>query len=175
MIERIVRALRLEPALYQQVASSPQYMVEAVMIAVAVALISPGGYLFTGPNPVLTYLLQMVNNLLIGWVLWALITYLVGVFIYKGQTNLGAMLRVLAYASIPRLLGVFSLITCVGWALNFVGWLLSIVAGIIAVREVMGFDMNKAAITSIIGFILYILVSVIINNNLVAAAAPLGG
>jgi hypothetical protein len=70
------------------------------------------------------------------------------------------MMRVLAYANAPRLLGVFSFVPCIGWILSIAGWVISVIAGVIAIRESMEFDTGKAIVTSVIGLLLYIIVAI---------------
>ncbi len=49
----------------------------------------------------------MLSGILLSWILWAVLTYAVGVFLFKGKTDIPEMMRVLGYANAPNLLGVF--------------------------------------------------------------------
>jgi len=136
-------------------------------------VISSLGFLFTSHNGLIAFILQVINGLLFGWVLWAVIAYFVGSSVYGGKSSPSKMMRALAYASAPRVLGLFAFIPCVGWILSFAGWLLSIVAGVIAIRESMEFDTNKAVVTAIIGFFLYIIASIVIGMTIGVLTIPL--
>ena len=74
-------------------------------------------------------------------------------FLFKGKTDIPEMMRVLGYANAPNLLGVFGIIPCLGWIAALVGAVLSLIAGVIAVREAMEFDTIKAIITVAIAWI----------------------
>jgi hypothetical protein len=176
MIERMIRAVRLDRTLYREVADHPEYMSEAVLIAVLVSALSAVGALFTMQQQgFLLFLLQLANSLLFGWVLWAVIAYYVGSRFFGGRSSITEMMRTLAYAGLPRLLGLFSFIFCLGWILALIGWLMTVAAGVLAIRESMEFDSSSALITAIIGFILYIAASVVIGVVLAPIAALGGG
>ena len=163
MIDRLMRAIRLDRTLYRQVADNPEFTNEAVLVAIIVSLVASLSALFGANHSFLLFLGQLFNNLIFGWVLWAVIAYFVGSTFFHGRSSVTEMLRTLAYAGAPRLLGVFGFIPCVGWILALVGWLLSIIAGVIAIRESMEFDTTSAVITAVIGFVLYLIASVILG------------
>jgi hypothetical protein len=101
----------------------------------------------------------LVSGILVGWIGWAILTYLVGTLLFKGRTDLMEMLRVLGYASAPRLLGLLSWIPCVGWLFALAGWILSLIAGVIGIREAMEFDTGSAIVTVVISWIISLLIA----------------
>ncbi len=163
MIERMMRAIRLDRTVFRQVADTPALTNEAVIVAVIVSVIASLGALFGRGSSLFVFVGQLVNNLLFGWILWALIAYFVGSTFFHGRSSPVEMIRTLAYAGVPRLLGVFGFIPCVGWILSLAGWLLSIIAGVVAIRESMEFDTTKAVITAVLGFLLYLIASAILG------------
>lgn len=171
MIDRIIRAIRLDPTLYRQVADDESLTTEAVIIVVVVALIGGLGVAFSSEQGLIAYILQVLNNLLVGWLLWAVVAYFVGNAL-GGRSSVGEMARTLGYANAPRLLSVFGFIPCIGWIVSAIGWVLSLVAGVIAVRESMEFDTGKALITVVIGFIIFMIASLLIGLLLGALAIP---
>lgn len=171
MIDRIIRAIRLDPTLYRQVADDESLTTEAVIIVVVVALIGGLGVAFSSEQGLIAYILQVLNNLLVGWLLWAVVAYFVGNAL-GGRSSMGEMARTLGYANAPRLLSVFGFIPCIGWIVSLIGWLLSLAAAIIGIRESMEFDTTKALITVAIGFIIYLIVSLVIGLALGALAIP---
>jgi hypothetical protein len=162
MFDRILRAIRLDKSLYREVADNESLTTEAVLIVVVVAIIGSIGTALASNNFIGSYLLTVANQLLIGWLLWAVVTYLVG-NMFGGRSSVPEMARTLAYASAPRLLGVLGFIPCLGWIFVFAGWVLSLVAAVIGIRESMEFDTTKALITAVIGFGIYLIVSIIIG------------
>jgi len=58
---------------------------------------------------------ELIAGVVLGWLLWSVVTYFIGTSLFGGKTTVEEMLRVLGYASAPRLLGFFGFIPCVGW------------------------------------------------------------
>ena len=172
MIDRIVRAIRLDWTVFREIAQDREAMKEAAIIVLVVtflaALGGTGGMLIAkvdAGTAILGFFVNwFVNGILIGWIGWAALTYLVGVMLFKGQTDVQEMMRVLGYASAPRLLGLLGFIPCVGWIFVIAGWVLSLIAGILAIREAMEFETGNAIITVVISWIAALVIAMIING-----------
>jgi hypothetical protein len=163
MIERFFRAMRLDSTFYREAADDTSLDRESTLLVILVALIASLGEL-TGDNGTwLAYLGTLANNLLLGWLLWAVVAWFIGRNVMEGEGSLGGMLRVLAYASVPRLLGIFSGIPLLGWLFSLAAGILSLIAAIIAIREGMAVDTGKAVIIALLGALFYIAVSVLIG------------
>jgi hypothetical protein len=87
-----------------------------------------------------------------------LVTYFVGTTFFRGQATVGEMMRVIGFAFAPQ---VLSIIPCIG---GLVGAIWSLVAGFIAVRQGLDLDDLKAALTIVIGFLVYFLGSVLLAS-----------
>ena len=66
-------------------------------------------------------------------------------------------------AGAPRFLLLLDFIPCIGWIFRLAAWLLTLVAGVVALRETMGFGTFKALVTAAIGFAVYLATSLSIN------------
>jgi hypothetical protein len=172
MIERILRAIRLDWTVFREIAEDENAMSEAAIIVVVVTFLSAVG---TGMGmllgkagfgqAVLSFFLEwLIFGILIGWIGWAVITYFVGTLLFQGKTDIPEMMRVLGYASAPKLLGLLGFIPCIGWLAALAGWILSLIAGVIAIREAMEFDTGKAIITVVVG----VVVAIVLNRILAA-------
>jgi hypothetical protein len=155
MIDRIVRAIRLDWTVFSEIAKDRDALKEAAIIVAIVTFLSAIG---TGiaTRSFGAFIGAWLAGILVGWVGWAIVTYFVGTSLFKGKTDIPEMLRVLGYANAPYLLGLLSFIPCVGWLFPLIGGLLALVAGIIAVREAMDFDTSNAIVTVVIGWIMVI-------------------
>ncbi|HSR31942.1 MAG TPA: YIP1 family protein [Anaerolineae bacterium] len=153
MLERIVRAIRLDWTVFREIAQDPNAMKQAAIIVAIVTFLSAVGSGIANQSFV-SFIVTWLVAILIGWIGWAVITYLVGTALFKGETNIPEMMRVLGYANAPHLLGLFSFIPCVGWIIAVIGWVLALVAGIIAVREAMDFDTGNAIVTVVISWVI---------------------
>jgi hypothetical protein len=166
VVDRIMRALRLDTLVFREIAEDQNAMTEAAIIVVAVTLLSAigsaignaidgasagsviGGFFFD----------WLAWGILVGWVGWAVVTYFVGTALFQGRTDIPEMMRVLGYASAPRLLGIFGIIPCLGWIAALAGAFLSLLAGVVAIREAMEFDTGKAVITVLISWLVTLVV-----------------
>jgi hypothetical protein len=183
VLDRIIRAIRLDSTLYRQVADDPNTMTEATIIVVVVTFLAGIGSfigLLIGKAGVGSAILSffntwLISGILIGWIGWAVLTYFVGTTLFKGKTDIPEMMRVLGYASAPRLLGIFGIIPCLGWIAALAGWILSLIAGIIAVRESMEFDTTNAVITVAIAWVIALVISFAIGAVLGVGVALTGG
>lgn len=168
MIDRIIRAIRLDPTLYREVADDESYMNEGIIIVAIVTLLSAFGSGLgaaisdTGRGFFGAFLWDAVTRVLLGWLLWAVISYFVGNLL-GGKSSVTEMARTLAYAQAPAFVTVLGFIPCIGWIFVLAGFGLSIAAGVIAIRESMEFDTMNAVITAGIGILLYVIASVIIT------------
>lgn len=155
MIERIVRAIRLDWTVFSEIARDSGALKEAAIIVAIVTFLSAIG---TGiaAGSFGAFVGDWLAGILIGWIGWAIVTYVVGTSLFKGETNIPEMLRVLGYANAPNLLGLLTVIPCVGWLFPLVGALLALVAGILAIREAMDLNTSDAIVTAVIGWIVFI-------------------
>jgi hypothetical protein len=171
MINRIMRAIRLDWTVFREIATDPKAMTEAAIIVVVVSLMSAIGSFIgafvaqRGAGAAFGSLFYelLIGGILIGWLGWSVLTYFVGTRFFKGKTNIPEMLRVLGYASAPRLLGFLSFIPCVGWLIALAGAILSLIAGVLAIREAMEFDTGKAILTVVISWIVVIAITLVVG------------
>ena len=90
---------------------------------------------------------------LVGWLLWAGITYLIGAKLLGGTATWGELLRTLGFAQSPGVLHVLGIIPVLGGIIRFgvVIWVL--IAGIIAIRQALDFSTGKAILTAVLGWL----------------------
>lgn len=163
MVDRIVRAIRLDWTVFREIAEDKSAIKEAAIIVLVVSLLSAIGGGIASGNFILSFLVNWIVAILVGWIGWAILTYFVGSLLFKGKSDIVEMMRVLGYASAPKLLGLFGFIPCVGWLIALAGWVLSLIAGFIAVREAMEFDTVDAIVTILISWVVALAISVIIS------------
>jgi hypothetical protein len=174
MIERIVRAIRLDWTVFREIAEDQHAMQEAAIIVVIVTFLSAVGSGIAASSFLVGFLVSWLVEILVFWIGWAVITYFVGTALFKGKTDIPEMMRVLGYAKAPVLLGIFRFIPCVGWIIALAGWILSLIAGVLAVREAMDFDTGNAIITVVISWVVALIVYLIIVLPLTGMAFGIG-
>ncbi len=162
MLQRILRIIQLDAKVFREIEGDANATGEAVIIVVVASLLSAIGAGIAGRS-FGSFFWDLLMGVLLGWVLWAIISYFVGTSLFDGKSSVEGMLRVLGYARAPALLGFFRFIPCVGWIFVLLGWLLSLIAGVLAIREAMEFDTGKAIITVLIGWAVALLLAILLS------------
>jgi hypothetical protein len=86
-----MRSIRLDASVYREVAAEARTNAEAVLVAVLVALLAAAGQglgALRGGRPLAAFLFELASTLLLGWLLWAVIAYVVGRMV-GGKGTLG--------------------------------------------------------------------------------------
>ena len=172
MIDRIIRAIKLDKLLFREVALNENRLTESFIIVLLVAVVSGLGNAINASRPVFSFFAEITNNIFFGWILWSLIAYFIGTAFFNGNSTVNTLLRTIGYANAPRLLGFFGFIPCIGWLFALAGAILSLVAVVIAIREAMLFETEKALLTALIGFILFLMTSAAIKIVLTGLSLP---
>jgi hypothetical protein len=92
---------------------------------------------------------------LVGWLVWAGITYLIGDKLLGGTATWGELLRTVGFAQAPNVLAVLAIVPLIGWLVEAVLAVWVLIAGIIAIRQALDFGTLKAIVTAVIGGVLF--------------------
>jgi hypothetical protein len=161
MLARIIGVFKLDSKTFEEIEHNTSLTLTAALIVVLVSLISGvGNGLFNGLRGSSSFARGFLSSLIgviVGWLIWSVVTWLVGTRLFKGQADLGEMLRVIGFAYIPL---VLSIIPCVG---GVIGGIWALAAGFIAVRQGLDLDNTKAFFTVVVGAVLYVILTVILN------------
>ena len=180
MINRVVRAAMLDVNLYEEVEADTSLTQEALMVVILVSVASGiGGFLAGilgggGVGAAVIGLILVVVMGVVGYYIWAYITYFVGTSLFGGTADVGELLRTLGYASGPRVLGVLAFIPCLGPLAGLVGAIWALVTGVVAVRQALDFDTGKAIVTVIIGWVIVFVITLVVTAVLGVGAVGLG-
>jgi hypothetical protein len=169
--ERLIGAMKLDAAAFEDVERDPGAMGQAVGV-IALAAVSTGlGNVWYGG---LSGIVVGVVTSLIGYGVWALIVWLVGTKVMPDPTTHADMpetFRVIAFAAAPGILGAITIIPLLGWLLLFLLWLWQIAAMVVAVKAVLDYtDTFKAVIVVIIGFVVNLVVTMLIGAMFIGSA-----
>ncbi len=172
LFSRMIRAAKLEVALYEEVEADSGATVQAFLSVIIVSLASGIGAAVDallgggGIIRVLWGLFTGIFGLLIAWLLWSLITWIIGSTIFKGKqtsASWGELLRTIGFAFAPGMLLFFTFIPWCDWILNVIVIIWTVIAVVIAVRQALDFSTWRAIGTCIAGIIIYAVISLIIN------------
>lgn len=158
MIGRIIGAARLRPQTFEEVEADPSATRQAVLVVVLVALATGVGSLEVGG---VRGLIVGVATGLVGWALWAWITYFIGTTLFRTaetQANWGQLARTLGFAQSPGILKIFGVIPGVGPFILFAVFVWQLAAMVVAIRQALDYTSTLRAIgVAAVGLIPYLL------------------
>lgn len=164
MIERMIRAAKLEVSLYEEVEANPALnneALQAVVLASVLAGLGAGLQTLTRPGGGIGGLIVgLIIGALVavaGYLIWAYLTFVIGTRLFKGTADYGELRRTLGYAYAPNAVAVLRFIPGIGGLLAVLASLWALVAGVVAVRQALDFDTGKAILTVIVGWIVVFL------------------
>jgi hypothetical protein len=94
---------------------------------------------------------------LLGWLLWAGITYLIGAKLLGGTATWGELLRTLGFAQTPGVLYVLGFIPVLGGIIRFAVAIWVLITGVIAIRQALDVGTGKAVLTAVLGWLVIVL------------------
>ncbi len=168
LIERMVRAARLDPALYNEVERDESATAQALAVVLIVAACSVIGSAFTGHHA--KGLIGAGISAVLIWLIYSFILLLVGRML-GGTADVGEVMRTLGFANSPNVLQVFAFFPLFGPLIGLAAGIWTMVATVIAVREAMDFDTGKAVVTMIIPLVA--LMALIVTMSIVAVSLGL--
>ena len=159
-VERMVGAARLDARTYGEVEADTTAMGQAMAVVAASALAAGVGSISSGATGVVA----AVVGGIVGWFLWAVVTWLVGTKLLPEpgtSADLGQMLRTIGFSAAPGLLNVLGIIPLVGLVVWLVAAIWQLVAMVVAVRQALDYrGTGRAVLVCFIGWVFYMVVSV---------------
>ena len=173
LLGRIIRASKLDVHLYEEVEADTGATGQAMGVVVLSSIAAGIGSITRGG---LGGILIGTIGALVGWYVWAYLTYFIGTKILpepQTKTNPGELLRTIGFSSSPGLIRVVGIIPGLVEVV-FIGasiWML--VAMIIAVRQALDYTSTLRAIgVCVIGWIIQILILVLLFSILGGIVKP---
>ncbi|MHB1168854.1 MAG: YIP1 family protein [Longimicrobiales bacterium] len=155
--QRVIGAAKLDIDTYEEVEADEGATLQAAGVVVLAALAQAVGVSGSGSA------IGAAIGGLVGWAIWAGVTYLIGAYVFKGTATWGELLRTLGFAQSPRFLLVLGFIPIIGWLIGIVVFIWVLIAGIIAIRQALDITTGKAIGVAIIGWLLMAVVSVFLG------------
>lgn len=157
-VQRMIAAAALDVSVYEEVEADSSATAPAagvvVLAAIASAIGSVNDNAFGG-----------LIGALIGWAVWAGVTYLIGTALFKGTASWGELLRTLGFAQAPGLLYVVGFIPVLGWLAKLVIGIWVLIAGVIAIRQALDISTGKAVAVAILGWVLLMILMAVFAGS----------
>ena len=160
-VERVIGAIRLDPATYEEVEHDTDATWQAAVVVAAAAILSGVG----SSAGRMQNLFAGVLTSVVFWAIFALFAYLVGVHLLRGpQTSatFGEVLRALGFAYAPSLLAILGLIPGIGYLIVFIAGLWSLIASVIALRQALEVSTGRAVAIAVVAFLAMVVVLVVV-------------
>jgi hypothetical protein len=166
LIERMIRAARLDPELYYELRRDGSANGQAVVVV----LIAFAGALLGGGLAQLLYLLSPLGwiSLLLGagyalmnWLFWCYIAELVGRR-FGSRADFEQILRPVGFAYAPGVLRALTLFSGLARSVSLVVFLWIAVGCVLAVREAMQFDTRKAVQTAVLTTVIVVVIDAVV-------------
>ena len=170
MINRVLRAAQLDREFFKEAEADTSLNQEALTIVIIVSVLAGiGSFIGTLRQGFGAAILGLFVTTLIGvanYYIWAYVTHFIGTNMFEGEADVGELLRVLGYASGPRLLSFFQFIPCLGAILAFAGGIWALVVGFFGVQEALDLDTTETLVTVVLGWIVIFIISAIVTSVL---------
>lgn len=164
--DRLVGAARLDTRVFEEVeadaGATGQAMTVVVLSSVAsgVGTINLGG---VGPRPLIVGTLAA----LVGWIAWAMLTYLVGTRLFQEpqtRSDVGELLRTTGFASAPGILRMMGVVPGIGWIVYIVTSIWMLAAMVVGVRQALDFtSTGRALAVCAAGWLISLIVAVVVG------------
>jgi len=154
MVDRMIRAAKLDAQLYEEVEADKGALGQAMGVVV---LASIAGGVGSGRLGGFSGILIGTVGALIAWFIWAALTYFIGTKILPEPTtraDVGELLRTIGFASSPGLIRVLGLVPGITGIVFLISGVWMLTAMIIAVRQALDYRSTFRAVgVCIIGWI----------------------
>lgn len=171
--DRMIRAAKLDVNLYEEVEADEGALGQATGVVVLSSIAAGVGSIGMGG---LGGILLGTIAALIGWYVWAYLTYFIGTrFLPEPQTeaDLGELLRTIGFSSSPGLIRVLGIIPGLAGVAFLVASIWMLVAMVIAVRQALDYKSTSRAVgVCAIGWIIQALILVLVLSILGDSAKP---
>ena len=161
--ERVIGAMRLDANTFEEIERDPTAIGQAAGVIVLAAVSTGLGNIFWGG---ITGIITSTIISLIQYGIWAVMVWVIGTKLMpdpQTKADLPETFRVIGFAAAPMVLGIVTIIPILGWLLLFVLWLWSIVAMVVAVKQVLDYsDYVKPAIVVVIAFVVQFIVGMML-------------
>jgi len=175
MIERAIRAARLEVDLFDEVRHDEAATSQAVLVVVIAA--SAGGVgtalaLIIAGAPISWFLGSLIFGAVLGiggWFVWSFVTHWVGTNYLGGQAALPQVIRCAGFGMAPQTLSVAGFIPFLGPLISLAAMIWALVAMVIGVRQALQVTTGNAVIAGVVSAVIVAVAYGIIMSILSAA------
>lgn len=166
-VDRMIRAAKLDPDLYEEVEADKEAMMQSLAV-IALSSLAMGLGMMAIKD--ISTLVTGTLTALLGWVIWAFITLVVGTKLLpepQTKADMGEMLRTIGFAASPgiiRILGIIPGLTAIVFYVSAI-WMLA--AMVVAIRQALDYKSTGRAVgVCVIGWIVQFIIFLIVISTI---------
>jgi hypothetical protein len=172
--ERMIRAAKLDVHLYEEVEADKEATGQAMAVVFLSSVAAGVGTITTGGFGAI--LIGTIGSL-VGWFVWAYLTYLIGTrLLPEPQTSadVGELLRTIGFSSSPGLIRVLGIVPMLGGLVFLIASIWMLIAMVIAVRQALDYQSTGRAVgVCIIGWVIQFVILALLFSMMGGFARPL--
>jgi hypothetical protein len=159
LVDRMVRAAKLDPTLFAEVEKDPDGLKDAMLVVVISSVAAGIGSLtFGGPIG----LVFGAVAALVGWFIWSLLSHLIGTAVLaepQTKATMTEVMTVTGFAAAPGVFRVFGFIPLLGSLISLIASLWMLAAFVVAIRYVLDYSSTGRALgVCLIGWLVQVMV-----------------
>ena len=162
----MVGAAQCNVATYEEVEHDKTALGQAAGVVILSGLAAGIGALNTGD---VTMFLGGASRAILSWVIWALITYLIGTKLLpepSTQADLGQLLRTTGFAAAPGVLRILGIVPLLSGPINFIIPIWMLATMIIAVRQALDYSTTMRAFGVVVSGYIFVLGAILAISTL---------
>jgi hypothetical protein len=157
--DRVKGVLLLDARTYEEIEADKTANAQALLVVIAASLAAGLG---AGIQLGVIGLLRETLGALVGWVMWAAVTWVIGAKLLpepQTRTDMGELLRVIGYAYAPQLFAFFVFVPFIGVIISTIVAFWVLAATILAVRQALDYEKTwRAATVVLIGWLIFVVI-----------------
>ncbi|MBM4311220.1 MAG: hypothetical protein FJ119_09795 [Deltaproteobacteria bacterium] len=171
LFDNMLRAAKLDSAFYEKVEADTSMLGQAMLVVVLSSVAAGIGSIGqTGIGGIIF----MTIIALIGWYVWAWLTYLIGTRLLpepQTKADMGELLRTIGFSSAPGVLRILGIIPGLNTIVSWVAAIWMLVAMVVAVRQALDYSSTGRAIAvCAIGWIIQMIILIVLVGFFMAGA-----
>ena len=169
LTSRMLRAAQLDVSLYEEVEADRGATLQALLVVVLSSMAAGLGAIGDLPGFGVLGLSIATLAALVGWVVWALLTYFIGTKLLPGpdtKADVGELLRTTGFSSAPGVIRVLGLVPVVGRLFFYAAAVWMLVAMVVAVRQALDYRSTPRALAvCILGWIVSLAIGWLVSGS----------
>jgi hypothetical protein len=160
IVSRMIRAARLDKDVYEEVEHDRDATGQAAMVVIGTSLAAGIGAAISGGSDgfgdAVLGLLVVATFSIIGWAVYAWVTYFIGTRFLAGpdtSADWGELARTLGFANSPRALMIFGIGPALAGLMGLVVGIWILVTTVVALRAALDFTTGRAIGTALLGWV----------------------